>query len=125
MIEPLTIAASGDSTPAVILDPAKNRFEISGWSFPENSMKFYEPVLAWLNRYAESPSPHFDFHFKLQYFNTSSAKQVFRIISTLENFLERSKVTIKWHYDKEDEDMQASGDRFAKMTTVPFEFVVN
>jgi hypothetical protein len=125
MISPLNIAAEDDITPTVTLDSGKNVFEISGWSHPEDAIAFYTPILNWLQQYDKSPNPQTEFHFKLQYYNTASAKQVFRIVSALEEVAKKGKVTIHWHYDAEDSDMLAAGERFSKMSTVPFKFVTN
>jgi hypothetical protein len=119
---PLTIEAQNEITPAVILNQDIGRFEISGWSYPEDAISFYAPVLDWLNRYAQAPNFYTNFHFKFNYYNTASAKQIFRIISTLEEVARKSKVKVIWHYEPDDTDMQSSGERFSKMSTVPFEF---
>jgi len=121
----LVIEAQDDVTPSVHLDYQKGYFEIAGWSHPEDAISFYSPVLEWLNKYAQTPNAGTNFHFKFQYYNTASAKQIFRLISMLEEAAKKSKVKIHWHHDAEDTDMLSSGERFAKMSTVPFEFVSN
>ncbi len=45
-----------DDTPNVILDAANGIFEISGRSLPEDVAAFYEPIIDWLDEYAESPN---------------------------------------------------------------------
>jgi len=122
---PLVIEAHDDVTPKVTLDFQKGIFEISGWSHPEDAIAFYTPVLNWLNGYAQTPNSGTNFHFKLQYYNTASAKQIFRVISALEEVAKKSNVKIHWHHDTEDTDMLSSGERFSKMSTIPFEFVSN
>lgn len=121
----LIIQAVGDTTPAVSLDKEKNIFEIKGWSYPEDATGFYAPVLAWLSEYEKSPNPQTDFHFSFQYYNTASAKQIFRIISAVEGIAAKNKVAIYWHHDVDDVDMLTAGERFSKMSTVPFQFVTN
>lgn len=122
---PLVIEPQDDVTPGIHLDNKKGHFEISGWSHPEDAIAFYGPVLHWLSQYAQAPGSETNFHFKFQYYNTASAKQIFRIISALEEVARKSKVKIHWHYDEDDTDMLASGERFSKMSTVPFEFIKN
>lgn len=122
-MNPLIIEAEGDTTPAVTLDKAKGVFEVSGWSHPEDAINFYAPVFSWMNQYAEGPNPATAFNFHFQYYNTASAKQIFRLISLLEEVGKKSKVKVNWIYDSEDTDMLSSGERFSKMSTVPFEFI--
>ena len=120
---PLVIEPKDDVTPGVMLDGQKAIFEIKGWSHPEDAIDFYTPVFDWLKKYSQTPSSGTNFHFKLQYFNTASARQILRIISIMEEISKKSKAKIYWHHDTEDTDMLASGKRFSKMSTVPFTFV--
>lgn len=122
-MNPLLIEAKGDTTPEVTLDKAKGTFRISGWSHPEDAINFYTPIFEWMNGYAGSPNADTTFNFHFQYYNTATAKQIFRLISLLEEVAKKSKTKIKWHYEMDDTDMLASGERFSKMSTVPFEFV--
>jgi hypothetical protein len=119
----LFIEANGDTTPAVTLDQAKGVFEVTGWSHPEDAINFYAPVFEWMNKYAENPNKETIFNFRFQYYNTASAKQIFRLISLIEEVGKKSKASIKWHYESDDSDMLSSGERFSKMSTVPFEFI--
>ena len=122
-MSPLILEAKADTTPAITLDKSQGCFEISGWSHPEDAVNFYAPVLEWMNSYAGTPNPETVFTFHFQYYNTASAKQIFRLISLLEEVAKKSKTKIKWGYDSDDSDMLSSGERFSKMSTVPFEFV--
>lgn len=121
----LVIEPQDDVTPGITFDHLKGVFEIKGWSHPEDAISCYAPVLEWLNKYAITPNSGTNFHFKLQYYNTASAKQIFRVISALEEVAKKSNVKIYWHHDAEDTDMLSSGERFSKMSTIPFEFVSN
>jgi len=128
-------------TPKVLFDPAKNKFEISGDSRPENSEKFYQPILEWLDQYysyrywkddmfgAASPDPVFEF--KFEYFNSTSSKFILDILKKIELFHEDKSgfkvkwyYSVRWYYDEPDLDMRESGEELAAMTTVPFEFIV-
>ena len=70
-MEPLKILAS-DTSPAINFDPKKGKFQIAGNSLPENSRGFYEPVVEWLDKYADSPNPETEIEFKMILLNTSS-----------------------------------------------------
>jgi hypothetical protein len=122
-VNTLIIEADEDTTPNVVLNHQKNIFSIEGWSHPEDAISFYRPILNWLLDYSKMVGGDMDFHFYFQYFNTASAKQIFNICSLLDEIAKRHKVLIYWHYDKEDIDMRLSGERFAKLLSVPFEYV--
>ena len=111
-------------TPKVILDKEQGEFFIGGKSLPENAIQFYNPIIEWLEEYSKKPNEKTVFKFKLEYYNTSTAKQFARILLLLEKLhLEgNSKVEIHWYYDSKDLDMQHSGKRYEKLLNLPFEF---
>jgi len=122
-MEKLFIKETEDS-PKIELDYDNKLFEISGRSLPENAIGFYEPVLQWLDKYSSTPLEITIVHFKLEYFNTSSAKQLAKILLLLEKMSEKGhKVVINWYYQKEDTDMYASGNRFSKLISLNFSFI--
>ena len=132
-MDTLTIHAT-EFTPEVVLDPGANRFEISGESRPENAGKFYQPILEWLDQYhslrywqdnkfkGEGNAPVFEF--KLEYFNSTSAKFILDILKKLEVFKKDDLVfAVNWYYEDQDLDMKESGVEFAKMTEAPFQLL--
>jgi len=121
-MESLIIEASED-TPSVILSHSENKFIISERSLPENSIEFYMPILNWLEKYAEHPNPITHFEFKLEYFNTSSAKQIAKVLLVLEKVSKVSDVLVKWYYNKDDKDILASGSRYEKLINIKFQLI--
>jgi hypothetical protein len=120
-----TIKIQGtEDTPKIMLDAENEIFEISGRSLPEDVSSFYEPVLNWLNEYAESPNGKTVFNFKLTYFNTASSKLLLDILMKLEEMHEKGQeVLIRWHYPEDDEDMAEAGEEYSDIVDVPFEQV--
>ena len=113
-----------EDTPKVILDKDSEIFEISGRSLPEDVASFYEPILNWLDEYAESANSNTVFNFKLVYFNTASSKMLLDILMKLEEIHEGgNEVLIRWHYPEDDEDMEEAGEEYADIVDVPFEQV--
>jgi hypothetical protein len=120
-----TIKIQGtEDTPKVILDKDTQVMEISGRSLPEDVASFYDPILTWLDEYAQSPNAKTIFNFKLVYFNTASSKLLLDILMKLEEIHEAGHdVVIRWHYPEDDEDMQEAGEEYADIVDVPFEQV--
>ena len=115
-----TIAA-GPKTPFINLNK-NGLIELKGKSIPENSAEYYEPVYNWIDEYAQNPGSTTKVLFHLEYFNTSSSKcilDVFRKLETLHNS-GKSKVSIAWLYDEDDEDMMETGEDYSSMVNVPF-----
>ena len=117
----LLIEATED-TPKVELDLTNNVFRISERSLPENSIEFYQPILNWIEEYSKHPNLKTIFEFRLEYFNTSSAKQIAKILLILENIGKKKNVVINWYFKKEDADMLSSGTRFSKLINLNFNF---
>ena len=113
-----------DDTPSVTLDAQNDIFEISGRSLPEDVTSFYEPILDWLSKYAESPNSKTVFNFKLVYFNTASSKILLDILLKLEEIFEAGHdVLVRWHFPDDDEDMEEAGEEYSDIVEVPFEQV--
>jgi hypothetical protein len=112
-----------DDTPNVILDKDNNKFEISGRSLPEDVNMFYEPIMKWIDGYAEEPNDTTEFNFKLEYFNTASSKIILDILLKFEDIVENGHdVKIKWHYHEEEEDMLEAGEEYADIVEIPFDY---
>jgi hypothetical protein len=122
-----------EDAPEVILDTTTNHFIISGESRPENTGKFYAPVINWIVNYENilywhknegTPNFKLAFTFKFDYFNSTSSKYILDIILILKDFVEKGyNVTIQWHYDKRDDDMLDAGKEFSDLSGLKFEFV--
>ncbi len=111
-------------TPKVILNADLGIFEITGRSIPEDAIGFYRKILDWIEEYSKSPLPETSFKFQLEYFNTSSSKCLLDIFRKLERMHKNGhKVTIRWHYDADDEDMAETGQDYQALLDVPFELV--
>jgi len=122
-MDPLIIKPT-NTTFMVYLDKAEGRFEFSGRSRPENVMLLFESIFEWFKKYEVDPNPETIINFKLEYFNSSSAKVLLRFFANLEEMRVRGmNMKIVWHYRVNDDDMLEAGEDFASLIDVPFEFV--
>ena len=112
-----------EDTPSIILDASNKIFEISYRSLPEDANGFYEPVLKWLDTFYLNPLPRVEFVFFFEYFNTSSAKQIAKILLFLEKLSHKSEVVVLWKYAKNDADMYATGFRYSRSLSLNFQFL--
>ncbi len=107
-------------TPEVKLDSKSGVLSFSGRSLPEDSNKFYAPIIKWIDSYLTSPSKSTKLVFELDYFNTASAKAIFSIIVKFNKLHEdNSSVKIEWFYDEDDEDMKELGDEYKDLFKIP------
>jgi len=129
----LTLPATSN-TPLIDFNKDDHILLFKGESRPENTAKFYAPLVDWLDEYYkwiyfltnESATVNFDINinFQLDYFNSTSAKfilDVFSKLSKLKDF-ESLKLTINWHYFEMDEDMLENGEDFESISGLDFVF---
>ena len=112
---------STEDTPTVKLDKDAPEFYIGTRSLLENTFEFNKPIFAWLEEYEKNPNEKTVFRFELEYFNTSSAKQITKILLFLKKLT--SNVVIIWCYQLDDIDMFNSGKRFEKLTELNFQMI--
>jgi hypothetical protein len=113
-----------EDTPKVVLDKEKNIFELSGKSLPEDVIKFYEPIYQWLKEYVASPNDETIMKLKIDYFNSASHKAINYMLEILSDIEKTGKkVSVKWHYLTEDEDMLETGHDFAELTGLHFDYI--
>lgn len=125
-MKPLIIKGT-EYSPEITFKPDTAVFSISGESRPEDAGKLYNTVLKWLEEYlaeaGKNTSP-LRFEFKLLYFNTVSAKYILEILRLLHiSSSQGLNIQIVWHYKAKDEDIKESGEEFARLVNLPFEFV--
>ncbi len=110
-----------EEIPNVILDKENQQFEISGRSLPEDTTKFYKPILDWFKSYIEIPNKTTRLELNLEYFNSSSASKIVKILVLLENLLQSGfEVEVVWYYNKDDEVMKERGEEIKSVVEVPF-----
>jgi len=99
-------------TPRIIMDAEKGLLQIEGKSYPENTFEFYKPVIEWIETYFRSPQAKTTLQMEIIYFNSSSSKLFFDLFDLLEEYRERSDITIEWIYDPENESALEAGEDF-------------
>ena len=111
-----------DDLPGVILDPENDEFMIYGRVLPEDGNTFFEPILDWVQNYVDKPNENTEFHFRLDYYNSSTARMLTRLIVELEEIQEKgAKVKVVWEYYEEDEIMKERGEELKSISYLPFE----
>ncbi len=110
-------------TPYVLLDANKGFVEISGRSFPEDSNRFYKPILKWIDEYLLEPKPDTQLNFKFSYFNTASSKKILELIKKFSSLNKtENKLIVNWYYDEGEDDMLNAGNDFSSVVEIPFIF---
>jgi hypothetical protein len=118
------------NSPRVLFDPESNRFEISGESRPSDVATFYLEIMKWFDDYSSYLATNQEmkdpvvFNFDFDYFNSSSAKYILDFCKLIGDVRSKGKnLAIKWHYEKDDQDMLQVGHEMSKISKTPFEYV--
>jgi len=126
--------ASTEKSPKVLFDPKKYIFEMEGNSRPENVRDFFYPIIDTLREFFDEIGPDkkytdnetaFNFNFKLEYFNSASAKFISDILVIIKNGNDKGlNMKVNWYFDDGDDDMKEVGEDFSEMITFPFSFIM-
>ncbi len=123
MIESINLYKT-ERTPFISLN-TNGEIKISGISIPEDSTAFYLPIIEWLRSYAKNPQPVTSAHFVFDYFNTSSSKDILEVFKALGaiNDSGMSKVSIKWEFEDDDDDIRECGEDYQSIIGLDFEMI--
>jgi hypothetical protein len=123
------------TTPEIYFSPGENNFFIRGNSSPEDVRALYYPIIDWMKTFTgevmDGAYKNFnkenaiEFYIDLSYFNSSSAKFLFDILSELKRLPDAGfPVNVKWFYDEEDSDMKEAGADIALLVGMEFSYSV-
>ena len=123
MKDSLIISGKSD-TPSIHFNIAQNRFEITGRSLPEDATEFYTPVLKWVKQYVQQPVHDITFDFKLEYYNSASARKIVEIIMALNEIVKKNKeVKFNWYYETDDDMMRDAGEELSILSQAPIQLI--
>lgn len=125
------IVEPSGNTLAVSLDADNHHFKFEGDSRPEDVPVFFDPIMNWLENYAEhlkmtGEEVKILCDFELEYFNSSSAKyimDIFHWLSVTNSENPKIHLTINWHHEEIDEDMIEAGKEFEEIVNIPFNYI--
>lgn len=121
-MEPINIKATTVS-PEVIFNPSENKFSIAGWSRPESPSKFYGPIMKWIDENGTTYLNNATVDFKIEYFNTPSARILREILDQLDKlFLKGIKVSVNWYFE-DDSSREEFEYEFAQGLSIPINFL--
>lgn len=107
------------STPEIKFSSGSGILEINGNSYPENPFEFYEPAVEWIENAIKLKLP-ISLIFRLNYYNTSSSKQVLDIIDLLEDYFQSGgQAKAVWCYRDGDQEQKENGEDFFEGIEMP------
>jgi hypothetical protein len=121
-------------TPEINFSPGDNVFTIRGSSSPEDVRAMYYPVIEWIRIFIDDvlngeykpfkTGNPLDFKIDLTYFNSSSAKFFYDILTEMQRLMKAGiPVKVTWYYDEEDLDMKEAGTDISQLVEMEFTYV--
>ncbi len=113
---------SNSNRPEISFNASTGELHITGRSIVENAIRFYDPIINWLDDYCQKPANKTKLHLKMEYFNTSTSKYILSMVGKLDEIYQEGKdVEIFWY--SADEDMEELGEDYSAMIDIPFKFL--
>ena len=110
--------------PRIDFDPQNNLFEITGNSYPEESPKFYIPLIYWITEYVKNPNHQTNLICKLEYFNSLSAKLLYELFFEFEKIkLSGNTISVSWFYKPDDSFILEKGEEYKNVLAIPFNLI--
>ncbi len=120
-MENLFIESTGGSPE--VAGNINGEISISGKSMSENAIAFYNPIHTWVNALIDSSVTEIRVKVKLVYFNSSSAKQLLKLLLAIDESGKKAKVI--WSSPAGNDMLQERGKEFEIMLDLPFEYHEN
>jgi len=114
------------TTPYVLIDEEKGYMRFEGESYLEDIIGFFKEINEWLQRYIVSDFASLTFDCALEYFNSSTTKQIYNILRLMDGSAVGRKVVVNWIVAHEDDDMliESGEDYRDDMENLEFNIII-
>ena len=114
------------TTPYVLIDEEKGYMRFEGESYLEDIIGFFKEINEWLQRYILSDFASLTFDCALEYFNSSTTKQIYNILRLMDGSAVGRKVVVNWIVAHEDDDMliESGEDYRDDMENLEFNIII-
>ena len=118
--------AKTKTTPYILIDEEKGYMQFEGESYLEDIVSFFKEINEWLQRYLASDFAEFTFNCALEYFNSSTTKQIYNMLRLIDGAAPGKKVTVNWIVANEDDDMliESGEDYRDEMENLDFNIII-
>jgi len=115
------------TTPYILIDEEKGYMRFEGESYLEDIIGFFKEINEWLQQHMASDFYAFTFDCALEYFNSSTTKQIYNMLRLMDTNTLGRIVTVNWIVADEDDDMliECGEDFKEEMENLSFNIVIN
>jgi len=114
------------TSPYVLIDEEKGYMLFEGESYFEDIVGFFQEINDWLQKFITSDFKEFTFDCALEYFNSSTTKQIYNILRLMDANAPGKKIVVNWIVADEDDDMliESGEDYRDDMENLTFNIVI-
>ena len=111
---------STTTSPKVTLLP-EGKVIFSGKSMMENAIDFYDDIHVWIDNYIAEGKDQLNLEFDFVYFNSTSAKQILKMLMLLDD----SSLTcvVDWKHPEDHDILKYRGAELESMLNMEFNYV--
>jgi len=94
-----------NTTPHILIDEEKGYMRFEGESYLEDIIGFFKEINEWLEKYLSSDFTELTFDCAMEYFNSSTTKQIYNMLRIMDASAIGKKVVVNWIANDENDDM--------------------
>ena len=119
--------AKTKTTPYILVDEEKGYIRFEGESYLEDIISFFKEINEWLKEYLPSDFKELTFDCEMEYFNSSTTKQIYNMLRNMDKYASGKNVIVNWIVNNAKNDMLIEcGEDFQEdMETLEFNIVIN
>lgn len=112
------------TTFGINFDPHKRILVFTGNSYPPNALDFFDPLIDWVKKFVSNTESEVRVEFKVNYYNTTSSKYIFKIMEILEKHHKKTaRVRLLWYFNEAEEDLYESWISLIQELDLPHELI--
>jgi len=114
------------TTPYILIDEEKGYMRFEGESYLEDIIGFFKEINEWLKVYMASDFDTFTFDCELEYFNSSTTKQIYNMLRLMDLNAPGKTVVVNWIVDNKDDEMlvECGEDYREDMESLTFNIII-
>jgi len=114
------------TTPYILVDEEKGYMRFEGESYLEDIIGFFKEINEWLKAYLPSDFTDLTFDCAMEYFNSSTTKQIYNMLRTMDKHAPGKKVVVNWIVNRATNDMliECGVDFQEEMKNLEFNLII-
>jgi predicted ATP-grasp superfamily ATP-dependent carboligase len=114
------------TSPYVLIEEERGYIRLEGESYLEDVIGFFVEITEWLTSYLASDFKELTFDCAMEYFNSSTTKQIYNMLRLIDSNASGKKAVVTWIVPNEDDDMliECGEDYRDEMENLEFNLVI-